>query len=222
MNEIRLSIMNNVISALLYAGFITYGVHNIKKDKDFNITLDKKELIWLAAKVIISFPVVMNTNIITSIFLIICMSYMQIAAITDKKTQLVNFGYIYIFVPLSVICESITLKHFSCFTLIILLLAIVIYFINGYNSGDILFSYLIGSCCYLRNISISAAAPMESAIMYWCLVLFVAAIMMVIINAKEGNLKKGINLKTPKAFCPYMLCAAYVATIALWGISNLI
>lgn len=214
--------MNNVISALLYAGFIAYGVYNIKKDKDFNITLDKKELIWLAVKVIISFPVVMNTNIITSIFLIICMSYMQIAAITDKKTQLVSFGYIYILVPLSIICESITLKHFSCFTLIILLLAIVIYFINGYNSGDILFSYLIGSCCYLRNISISTAAPMESAIMYWCLVLFVAAIMMVIINAKEGNLKKGINLKTPKAFCPYMLCVAYVATIVLWGISNLI
>ena len=199
-----------------------YGVHDIKKDKDFNIVLSKKELIWLVIKAVISFPVVMNTNIVTSIFLIICMSYMQIAAITDKKTQLVTFGYIYILVPLSVICESITLKHFSCFTLIILLLAAVVYFVNGYNSGDILFSYLIGSCCYLRDISISKAASIESAIMYWCLVLFVAAVIMVIINAKEGNLKKGINLKTPKAFCPYMLCAAYIVTITLWGINNLI
>ena len=214
--------MNNIISAVLYAGLIMYGVHDIKKDKDFNIVLSKKELIWLVIKAVISFPVVMNTNIVTSIFLIICMSYMQIAAITDKKTQLVTFGYIYILVPLSVICESITLKHFSCFTLIILLLAAVVYFVNGYNSGDILFSYLIGSCCYLRDISISKAASIESAIMYWCLVLFVAAVIMVIINAKEGNLKKGINLKTPKAFCPYMLCAAYIVTITLWGINNLI
>lgn len=86
-----------------------------KNDKDFNISLNKKELIWLAIKTVISFPVVINTNIVTSIFLIICMSYMQIAAITDKKTQLVTFGYIYILVPLSVICESIILKHFSCF-----------------------------------------------------------------------------------------------------------
>lgn len=217
-----MNIVNNVISAVLYAGLIAYGVHDIKKDKDFNITLNKKELIWLAVKAIISFPVIMNTNIVTSIFLIICMSYMQIAAITDKKTQLVTFGYIYILVPLSVICESIMLKHFSCFTLIILLLSVVIYFINGYNCGDILFSYLIGSCCYLRDISISKAASIESAIMYWCLVLFVAAVMMVIVNAKEGNLKKGINLKTPKAFCPYMLCAAYVVTITLWTINNLI
>ena len=196
--------MNNAISAILYAGLIVYGVHDIKKDKDFNITLNKKELIWLAVKAIISFPVIMNTNIVTSIFLIICMSYMQITAITDKKTQLVNFGYIYILVPLSVICESITLKHFSCFTLIILLLAVVIYFINGYSSGDILFSYLIGSCYYLRDISISNTTSIESVVMYWCLVLFVAAIMMVIVNAKDKNLK-GINLKTPKAFCPYML-----------------
>lgn len=213
--------MNNAISAILYAGLIVYGVHDIKKDKDFNITLNKKELIWLAVKAIISFPVIMNTNIVTSIFLIICMSYMQITAITDKKTQLVNFGYIYILVPLSVICESITLKHFSCFTLIILLLAVVIYFINGYSSGDILFSYLIGSCYYLRDISISNTTSIESVVMYWCLVLFVAAIMMVIVNAKDKNLK-GINLKTPKAFCPYMLCAAYVVTITLWGINKLI
>lgn len=216
-----MNIVNNIISAILYAGLIAYGVHDIKKDKDFNITLNKKELIWLAVKAVISFPVIMNTNIVTSIFLIICMSYMQIAAITDKKTQLVNFGYIYALVPLSVICESITLKTFSCFTLIMLLLAVVIYFINGYNCGDILFSYLIGSCCYLRNISISKTASIESAIMYWYLVLFVAAIMMVIVNAKDKNLR-GINLKTPKAFCPYMLCAAYVVTIILWGMNNLI
>lgn len=147
---------------------------------------------------------------------------MQIAAITDKKTQLVSFGYIYILVPLSVICESITLKHFSCFTLVMLLLAAAVYFVNGYNSGDILFSYLIGNCCYLKLISTLTTAAIESAIMYWCLVLFVAAIMMVTINAKEGNLKKGINLKTPKAFCPYMLCAAYVVTITLRGINILI
>ena len=214
--------MNNVISAVLYAGLITYGVHGIKNDKDFNITLNKKELIWLAIKAVISFPVIMNTNIVMSIFLIICMSYMQIAAITDKKTQLVSFGYIYILVPLSVICESITLKHFSCFALVMLLLAAAVYFVNGYNSGDILFSYLIGNCCYLKLISTLTTAAIESAIMYWCLVLFVAAIMMVTINAKEGNLKKGINLKTPKAFCPYMLCAAYVVTITLWGINILI
>ena len=175
--------MNNVISAVLYAGLITYGVHGIKNDKDFNISLNKKELIWLAIKTVISFPVVINTNIVTSIFLIICMSYMQIAAITDKKTQLVTFGYIYILVPLSVICESIILKHFSCFTLIILLLAAAVYFVNGYNSGDILFSYLIGNCCYLKLISTSTVSAIESAIMYWCLVLFVAAVMMVIINA---------------------------------------
>ena len=210
-----MNIVNNVISAVLYAGLITYGVHGIKNDKDFNITLNKKELIWLAIKAVISFPVVINTNIVTSIFLIICMSY-------DKKTQLVTFGYMYILVPLSVICESIILKHFSCFTLIILLLAAAVYFVNGYNSGDILFSYLIGNCCYLKLISTSTVSAIESAIMYWCLVLFVAAVMMVIINAKEGNLKKGINLKTPKAFCPYMLCAAYVVTIVLWGINNLI
>lgn len=217
-----MNIVNNVISAILYAGFIAYGVHDIKKDKDFNIDLNKKEFIWLAIKVIISFPVVMNTNIITSIFLIICMSYMQIAAITDKKTQLVTFGYIYILVPLSVICESITLKHFSCLTLIMLLLATAVYFVNGYNSGDILFSYLIGNCCYLKLISTSAVSAIESAIMYWCLVLFVAAVIMVIVNAKEGNLKKGINLKTPKAFCPYMLCAAYIVTIVSGGINILI
>ena len=215
-----MNIVNNIISAVLYAGLIAYGVHDIKKDKDFNITLNRKELIWLAVKAVISFPVIMNTNIVTSIFLIVCMSYMQIAAITDKKTQLVNFGYIYVLVPLSVICESITLKTFSCFTLIMLLLAVVIYFINGYNCGDILFSYLIGNCCYLRNISISVAAPIESAIMYWYLVLFIAAIMMVAVNAKDKNLK-GINLKTPKAFCPYMLCAAYMVTITLWGMNNL-
>ena len=217
-----MNIVNNVISAVLYAGLITYGVHGIKNDKDFNISLNIKEVILLAIKTVISFPVVINTNIVTSIFLIICMSYMQIAAITDKKTQLVTFGYIYILVPLSVICESIILKHFSCFTLIILLLAAAVYFVNGYNSGDILFSYLIGNCCYLKLISTSTVSAIESAIMYWCLVLFVAAVMMVIINAKEGNLKKGINLKTPKAFCPYMLCAAYVVTIVLWGINNLI
>lgn len=98
-----MNIVNNVISAVLYAGLIAYGIHGIKNDKDFNIALSKKELIWLAIKAVISFPVVMNTNFITSIFLIICMSYMQIAAITDKNTQLVNFGYIYILVPLSVI-----------------------------------------------------------------------------------------------------------------------
>ena len=126
-----MNIVNNVISAVLYAGLITYGVHGIKNDKDFNISLNKKELIWLAIKTVISFPVVINTNIVTSIFLIICMSYMQIAAITDKKTQLVTFGYIYILVPLSVICESIILKHFSCFTLIILLLAAAVYFVNA-------------------------------------------------------------------------------------------
>lgn len=90
-----MNIVNNVILAVLYAGLIMYDVHGIKNDKDFNIALNKKELIWLAIKAIISFPVAMNANFITSIFLIICMSYMQIAAITDKKTQLVSFGYIY-------------------------------------------------------------------------------------------------------------------------------
>jgi hypothetical protein len=108
--------MINSILLPVYAGLLCYGVYDIKHDKEYRISLTSNEILSLMMAYITSSLLLLVVSLQTAIFLTAAMTFLHISAVTDTKTHMITFGYIYVFVPIAIICELWQAGRFSCWT----------------------------------------------------------------------------------------------------------
>lgn len=191
---------------IAYGGLFLWELKNVENDKDYNFRLSNKERVKWYSLIALSSLFLIKMNIFAAAFSIIALMYMHISAITDSKTKLVSMKWVIIILPLAVICESIQANKFSCYTLFILALSVLLYTVGGYGAGDITLSFIPPVIFYLdmpvKNIT--------TAVMVWLFILIITVVSTIIKAVFQKNLKTGLKLKESEPLGPHILFASYL------------
>ena len=200
--------MWNSILLPVYAGLLGYGTYDIAHDSDYNIKLKQGDKAVLAMAYVVSSLILLVLSFPAAVFCTAGMAILHISAITDSKRMLVPFGYIYVMVPLAIICECFIFHKFSCFSLIFLAVAVLGNIIGAYNVGDILLIFLVAENFYLYSHSILFSS------VYLLCVMFIAEIFLICSAAGNKNINyKQMKFKHPMPLGGYLLSATYIVTI---------
>lgn len=213
--------MNHLIIPPLYTALAVAGLWLIKKDKDFQITLIKSERIFFGIYSLIAvFLIILFgfQNISASVFASVGFAYLNISAVTDKRTKLVYYSPLWILVVLSVLFESLRAGHFSGYTLIIFLFVMLLGVLRMYGMGDAPMCFISGALYYLLN----PGQGIMSALIAECAVIFLSGLSLYVQAVKEKNLKNIFGLKESRPLGPHLQLWTYMIFIfseicKLWG-----
>ncbi len=185
-----------VILNLLLTGGIWWV---IKKDNDFNLTLNKKEVILLICGIIINnvFVLFLNYSLNSKIFMSIFLSYLLMSAYTDAKTKKVYFIPFFI-MPIMII----GLSSFNFWGLFIFIIPIILGLFRLYGIGDIPLVSIIGCIIFLNNDTVINSILLE------CIMLLIAEAIFLVVAIFQHNISKG-KLKESKPLGPWIYISTF-------------
>lgn len=178
----------------------------VKKDKEFHLNVTKKDRLILLCFEIINAVILYlhHTHTVMILFLIPTLAYLTIAAYTDKKTMLVHFSPLFLFLAYGVLLESLSLKSFSFFVIAVFAFPILLGIVGAYGLGDIPMCIVLGGAVFFMTYDVFYSLLME------CFMITIAEVIFVVKAFFEKNLKNPFQLKESSPLGPSILLATYI------------
>lgn len=200
----------------IYIVLLWYGLRTIEHDRDFRIKLkraDKFLFIFLSV-----FPIlwITSANTGSGLFAAFAFPYLQISALTDRKTKLVYISPTIILVILAVICECITFHRLSAFSLVLFLALSGMSYVGMFGFGDVPMSFVPGIAFFLRF----PQNGFLNAMVFECIFMLFSQILFLIENYASGNMQTAFKLKEGQPLGPSLLIGSYISFGAYFALIN--
>jgi hypothetical protein len=220
--------MTWMIASLIGALVFAAGALLIRKDRDLEITLTKKEWFLCLLAEAFSFFFCFRMDVAAGfygggiIFSAVVMAYLVINAITDKRAHLVYcifpvfFAIAAILIIMAEQGNGNNVPRYLLETFVLLAFPDLLYRLRLYAKGDPALVFMPGITYYVLYKDAVQAVICE------CIVLFFAELLMLIHAIGTGNLKKGV-LKKGMPLGPYLLisyigCGTAAVVLSKYGL----